>query len=113
MLRKSSLGPAKVILGILLIVTGLFITLFGGIAFLFKSFGGLGDLGLLMAGLVFLFVGIWMVFDAFFSDVEVRIENLDELAAVLGRRVVKCKRCESLNPPTAFYCMRCGTKLAD
>jgi ribosomal protein L40E len=110
-IRRSKLGPAKVVLGILSIVIGLFITLFGGIAFLFKSFGGLGDLGLLTTGLIFLFVGIWMTLDAFFSDVEVQIGNLDELAAVLGKRVVRCRDCAALNPPTALYCMRCGAKL--
>lgn len=112
MIRKSSLAPAKVIIGILSIVIGLFITLFGGIAFLFQSFGGVSDLGLLAMGLIFLFIGIWMTLDAFFSDVEVRIENLDELAAVMGKRIHKCKKCGSINPASAAFCMRCGTKFA-
>jgi hypothetical protein len=110
-IKQSKLGPAKVVIGIMSIVIGLFITLFGGIAFLFQSFGGIGDLGLLGMGLIFLFIGIYMVLEAFFSDVEVRIENLDELAAVIGKRVQKCKKCRSLSASNAKYCMRCGAKL--
>lgn len=113
MIRKSSFGPAKVVIGIFSIVIGVFITLFGGIAFLFQSFGGLSDLALLVIGLIFLFVGIWMALEAFFSDVEVRIENLDELAAVLGKRVQKCRKCGTMNASTAQFCMRCGLKLSD
>jgi len=112
MIRKSSLAPAKVIIGILSIVIGLFLTLFGGIAFLFRSFGGVIDFTVLGTGLIFMFTGIWMTLNAFFSDVEVRIENLDELAAVMGRRVQKCKKCGTINPATAAFCMRCGTKFA-
>lgn len=111
MMRRSSSGAAKVVIGILMIVVGLFITLFSGISFMFRSFGGTTDLGLLVSGLIFLFIGIWMVLDASFSDVEVRVENIDELAAVLGKRVRKCKKCSCLNPPTAEFCMRCGAQL--
>jgi hypothetical protein len=111
LIKKSSLGPAKVVIGILSIVVGLFLTLFGGIAFLFRSFGGTADLSILLAGLVFMFIGIWMVFDAFFEDVEVRINNLDELAVAFGRRAGKCPKCRSLFPLGAKFCMNCGKEI--
>ena len=111
MIRKNSLGPTKMVIGIVMIILGLFITLFSGIAFLFQSFGGLLDIGLVACGLIFMFTGIWMVLDAAFTDVQVKIENLDELAAVMGMHVSKCKACQSLNPTTASFCMRCGAKL--
>lgn len=111
MIRKNSMGPTKMVIGIVMIILGLFITLFSGIAFLFQSFGGLLDIGLVASGLIFMFTGIWMVLDAAFSDVQVKIENLDELAAVMGMHVAKCKGCQSLNPTTASFCMRCGAKL--
>lgn len=112
MMKRSSAGATKVIIGILLIVVGLFITLFAGISFMFRSFGGLADLGMLASGLIFLFMGIWMVLDASFSDVEVRVENLDELASVLGKQVAKCRKCGALNPSTANYCVKCGASLS-
>ena len=111
MIKKSSLGPAKVVIGILSIVVGLFLTLFGGIAFLFRSFGGISDFAILGSGLIFMFVGIWMVFDAFFEDVEVRINNLDELAVAFGRRAGKCPKCRSLIPLDAKFCMSCGKEI--
>jgi ribosomal protein L40E len=112
LIRKSSLGAAKLVIGIMSMVVGLFITLFSGIAYMFQSFGGIADLGLVMVGLIFMFTGIWMVLDAAFSDVQVRVENLDELAAVMGKGVQKCRKCESLNTASASYCSRCGGKLS-
>ena len=111
MITRSRLGPAKVIIGILSIVVGLFFTLFGGIAFLFHSFGGIADMGIMFAGLIFMFIGIWMVFDAFFTDVEVRVGNLDELALALGKKLDKCKKCRTLNPRGARFCSNCGKEL--
>ena len=111
MIKKSSLGPAKVVIGILSIVVGLFLTLFGGIAFLFRSFGGTADLSILLSGFIFMFMGIWMVFDAFFEDVEVRINNLDELAVAFGRRTAKCPKCKGLVPMDAKFCMNCGKEI--
>ena len=111
MIRRSSLGPTKVVIGLVSIVVGLFVTIFGGIAFLFHSLGGLSDFALLMMGLITLFMGLWITLDAFFADAEVHVANLDELALVLGRKVVKCKECKALNPANAKYCMKCGEKI--
>ncbi|MDD5317174.1 MAG: hypothetical protein PHF51_00395 [Candidatus ainarchaeum sp.] len=112
MMRRSSAGATKVVVGIMLIVVGLFVTLFSGISFMFRSFGGLMDLGMLGSGLIFLFTGIWMVLDASFSDVEVRVENLDELASVFGKSVLKCGKCGALNAAAANFCARCGAGLS-
>ena len=112
MSKRSSIGATKVIIGLITIIAGLFVTLFSGISYMFRSFGGVTDLGLLIAGLIFLFVGMWMVLDASFSDVEVRISNLDELASLMGKSVQRCQKCATPNPANAEFCMKCGSSMA-
>jgi len=111
MIRARSLGPTKIVIGLLMVVIGSFLTIFAALLFVFSSFGGLEGAGLVAVGLILLFLGLWMVLQAAFADVEVRVENLDELAAVMGKRVIKCKKCDCLNPAGALFCMRCGEKL--
>ncbi len=108
MIRRSGTGPAKVVLGILFAVVGVFLSLFGGIFAYLRLLGGPADFTVLGFGIIAMFVGFWMIFDAFFTNVEVRVGNLEELALAFGKRVEKCAKCGALSPNGAKFCMACG-----
>jgi hypothetical protein len=108
MIRRNGNGPVKVVLGILMLVIGVFLSMFGGIFVALHLFGGPTDFTILATGLIMMFTGFWMVFDAFFSDVEVRVGNLEELALAFGKRVEKCAKCGGISPKGARFCISCG-----